>query len=79
MLNYKQCHIDDFNEALKNKDMNLADISDEHLYILYTKFKADALTCFRSRTPYAAGLGAASEDCANAYKKELKNRGISVL
>lgn len=79
MLNYKECDINDFNEAMKNKDMDVKNISDTHLYILYTKFKADALACFYAGTSYARGLGIESENQAKIYKEELQNRGINFL
>lgn len=79
MLNYKECSIDDFNEAMKNKNMDVKSISDEHLYILYTKFKADASACFYAGTSYARTLGAFSEKQAQSYKEELQNREINVL
>lgn len=79
MLNYKECSIEDFNEAMKQKNVDVKDISNAHLYILYTKFKADASTCFRASTSYASGLGRSSENQANLYKEELIRRGITVL
>lgn len=79
MLNYKDCNIKDFNEAMKQKDVEVKNISNVHLYILYTKFKADAATCFYAKTSYASGLGISSEHRANLYKKELLNRGIMVV
>ena len=79
MLNYRDCSIEDFNKAMEEKNTDVKDISNEHLYILYTKFKADASTCFRARTSYASGLGRSSENQANLYKEELNRRGINVL
>lgn len=79
MLNYRECDINDFNEAIKNKDMDVKNISNTHLYILYTKFKADALACFYAGTSYARYLEGLSEDRAKVYKEELQNRGINVL
>lgn len=79
MLNYKECNINDFNEAMQNKDMDVKNISNTHLYILYTKFKADASACFYAGTSYASNLGRRSENRAKVYKEELQNRGINVL
>lgn len=82
MLNYKECDIKDFNEALEKKDMDVKDISDEHLYILYTKFKADAQNCFdafRSETVYQRSIRMRSENRAKGYKEELQKRGIDVF
>ena len=76
MLNYKECSIEDFNAAMQQKDANVQSISDSHLYILYTKFKADASRCFYAGTSYAAGLGHSSENKASVYKTELQRRGI---
>ncbi len=78
MLNYKECTIDDFNNAMKEKNGDIKTISNEHLYILYTKFKADASQCFYAGTSYSVGLGKDSESQAEIYKKELLNRGIDV-
>lgn len=79
MLNYKECSIEDFNAAMKEQNNDVKSISDTSLYILYTKFKADASTCFRVGTSYASDLAISSENRAKAYKEELKNRGIDVL
>lgn len=76
MLNYKDCSIEDFNAAMQEKNDDVKTISNEHLYILYTKFKAGASTCFHAGTSYASGLGISSENRAKTYKDELKNRGI---
>lgn len=78
MLDYRECSIEDFKEAMKQTNIDVKDISNEHLYILYTKFKADALTCFRARKGYASELGRCSENQAERYKEELKRRGIDV-
>ncbi|MGN0656952.1 MAG: hypothetical protein ACI4KR_09165 [Ruminiclostridium sp.] len=79
MLNYKECSIEAFNAAMKEQNNDVKNISDANLYILYTKFKADALTCFRVGTSYSSDLGISSENRAKAYKVELQNRGIDVL
>lgn len=78
MLDYKECSIEAFNAAMKEKNKDIKNISDTNLYILYTKFKADALTCFHARTSYASDLGVSSENQAETYKKELQSRGINV-
>lgn len=82
MLNYKECDIKDFNEAMGKKDMDVKDISNEHLYILYTKFKADAQACFnafRGESVYQRSIRHRSENRARGYKEELQKRGINVL
>lgn len=78
MLNYKECSIEDFNKAMENKDTNVKELSNEYLYILYTKFSADASVCFWAGTPYAMSISRKSENRVNIYKEELKNRGINV-
>ena len=76
MLNYKECHIDDFTKAMEQKNADVKTISNEYLYILYTKFMADARQCFYAGTMYARGIGYKSENQAEIYKKELLNRGV---
>lgn len=78
MLDYKKCSIGDFNAAMKMKDADVTTISDAHLYILYTKFKSDAFTCFRAGTIYSNHIGGLSENRAKVYKKELQDRGITI-
>ena len=78
MLNYKECDIADFNDAMQEKDRDAKEISDAHLYILYTKYTADASSCFYSESSYATGLGIASKNRAKVYKEELQRRGISL-
>ena len=79
MLNYKECSIEDFNDAMSRKNTDVKEISNEYLYILYTKFKADASVCFYAGTSYGSSLGRSSEQKAKIYKDELLNRGINVL
>lgn len=79
MLNYKECSIDDFNLAMSQKNADVKTISDVHLYILYTKFKADDLHCCYAGTSYAAGLGISSRNKANVFKSELQRRGIRIV
>lgn len=76
MLNYKDCDIKDFNAAMAQKNNDVKTISDAHLYILWTKFKADARTCFRAGTSYSNGVGIDSENRAMVYEEELKRRGV---
>ena len=76
MLNYKECHIDDFNKAMEQKNADVKTILNEHLYILYTKFMADAKQCFYAGTMYAREIGYKSENQAKVYKTELFNRGL---
>ena len=78
LLNYKECHIDDFNEALKLKDVDVETISNEYLYVLYTKFKADAKICANTQTSYAYGVGFHPSQRAKIYKNELVRRGVSL-
>lgn len=79
MLNYKECSIEDFNAAMKEKNSDVETISTPHLYILYTKFKSDASACSHIKTSYASGLVISSKSQAEVYKKELQKRGITVL
>lgn len=74
MLNYKECNIDDFNAAMKEKDRDVNEISNQHLYILYTKYKADAMACSTIRTDYARSLTTKSRKRAERYKNELIRR-----
>lgn len=79
MLNYKECSTEDFINAMKKQNADIKSISDSHLYILYTKFKADASVCFGAGTGYATGLGIISRNKAASYKEELQNRGVGVV
>ena len=78
MLNYKECDIKDFEKAMELKNTDIKTISTEHLYILYTKFKADAYTCYYQGGSYANNIGDRSNKKAEAYKIELNNRGIEI-
>ena len=78
MLSYRECNIDDFNNALKQKHDDVKTISDEYLYILYTKFEADARQCSGVHSSYATGLNISSKKQAKIYKEELLKRGISI-
>ena len=78
MLNYKECSIEEFNAAMKEKDSDVRLISDSHLYILYTKFKADAIQCAYAGTSYSSGLSISSSQRANTYKTELLRRGADI-
>lgn len=81
MLDYKECDMEEFNKAMEQKDEDITGISNEHLYILYTKFKADAQNCFdafRSETVYQRSIRHRSENRAKGYKEELQKRGINV-
>ena len=79
MLNYKECSIDDFNLAMSQKNADVKTISDAHLYILYTKFKADSSHCCYVGTSYAVGLGIDSRNKAYIFKSELHRRGVRVI
>lgn len=79
MLDYRECSIEDFNKAMENKNEDVKTLSNEHLYILYTKFKADASDCFQVGTSYAMSLSMRSKKRANAYKAELQHRGIKII
>lgn len=76
MLDYKECSLAEFEAAMQQKNADISTISSEHLFILYTKFKADACACGRARTSYAYGVGLDSSRKANAYKEELQRRGF---
>lgn len=78
MLNYKECSIEAFESAMQQKNADVSTISTEHLFILYTKFKADALTCFFAGTSYAHGVGAKSENKSEAFRLELLRRGVQL-
>lgn len=79
MLNYKECSIEDFNKAMESENEDVKTLSNEYLYILYTKFKADASVCFQTGTSYAMSLSRRSKDRANTYKEELQRRGIKII
>lgn len=79
MLNYKECSIEDFNKAMESKNEDVKTLSNEYLYILYTKFKADASACFQAGTSYTMILSRRSKDRVNTYKEELQHRGIKII
>lgn len=74
LANYKDCHIDDFKAAIKLKNADPKTISTEYLYILYTKYKADAFQCYRAQTSYGNDIAKKSEDHAELFRKELISR-----
>ena len=78
MLDYKECSLAEFETAMQQKNADISTISSEHLFILYTKFKADARVCSRARTSYAYGVGLDSSRKADAYKEELQRRGFVI-
>lgn len=78
MLDYKECSIEEFEAAMQQKNADVSAISSERLFILYTKFKADACACSRARTSYAYGIGIDSSRKANSYKEELQRRGFII-
>lgn len=78
MLDYKECSLAEFEAAMQQKNTDISTISSEHLFILYTKFKADACTCSRVRTSYAYGVGLDSSRKADTYKEELQRRGFMI-
>lgn len=78
MLDYKRCDIADFESAMAQKDENVKNISTEHLYILYTKFMADACAYSSVGTFYPMGLGISSKKRAQTYLEELKARGVQI-
>lgn len=69
MLDYRECSIEDFNKAMENKNEDVKTLSNEHLYILYTKFKADASDCFQVGTSYAMSLSMRSKKEQMRIKK----------
>lgn len=71
---YKNCDLADFMQAMSQKDDNVETISTEYLYILYTKFMADADQCAYTGTPYAHGLSISSKKQAEKYKAEIMKR-----
>lgn len=78
MLNYKECSDEEFINAMREKNEDVTTLSTEHLYILYTKFQADARHCFYAASSYARDVGAKSENQAKIYKQELQKRGVIV-
>ena len=78
MLTYKECNPDEFNRAMSEKDTDVKFISTEHLYILYTKFKNDALNLFSHGSSYAMSLGGKSQSRMKTYEAELIQRGVDI-
>lgn len=78
MINYKECSIEDFNNAIKSKDADIKTLSNEYLYILYTKFEADAFACYQAGTLYSMEISRKSKEDAGKYKEELQKRGFNV-
>lgn len=78
MQDYKSCSIEDFESAMKLKNADPKTLSDEQLYILYTKFHSDAMHCKYVGSTYSHGVGIDSEKHAQIYADELKLRNISV-
>ena len=38
MVTYQDCSIEEFNETMKKRDMNVEDLTDRELCILFTKY-----------------------------------------
>ena len=76
MLNYRDCSIEDFHAAMQQKNADPSTISDEDLYILYTKFKADARHAAYTAGSYAMGISISSKQRAEVFKQELHKRGL---
>lgn len=74
LTNYKNCHIDDFKAAMKLKNADPKTIPTKYLYILYTKYKADAFQCYKAQTFYGNNIAKKSEDHAESFRKELISR-----
>lgn len=76
MLNdYKQCTDAEFETALNMWKSEVKEIPDIYLYILYTKFDADA-NALSGISSYATGLSIDSRKKSEAYKRELIRRGL---
>lgn len=71
---YKNCDLDDFKQAMSQKNDDVETISTEYLYILYTKFMADANQCAYAGTSYTYGLSISSKKQAEKYKAEIMKR-----
>lgn len=56
MLNYMNCSVRMYNTAMSFEDKDVSEISDEHLYILYTKFLHDSLCVIKRVEKYGAEL-----------------------
>ena len=71
---YKNCDADDFKRAMSQKDDAVETISTKYLYILYTKFMADANQCAYAGTSHTYGLSISSKKQAKKYKAEIMKR-----
>lgn len=77
MKNYKECSDEEYERALSQKNTkNLKEITDEDLYILYTKFMHDYCTIDSSWSSYTLDLSIKYKQRIDLYEKELKRRGI---
>lgn len=53
MVTYQDCSIEEFNETMKKRDMNVEDLTDRELCILFTKYRADFSSIYHSAEEYA--------------------------
>lgn len=78
MLNYLECSIKDFNEAMNVKDEDVKNISSEYLYILFTKYSSDYRVVKDSHNLTHKRISKEITRKKELYKQELNNRGIEV-
>ena len=74
MKDYKECNIKDFESAMRKKDDDVKTLTNEELYILATKFEADAWQLAYAGTSYSNSLRTRSEIRAKSYRDELDRR-----
>lgn len=83
MKNYKECSDEEFEAAMAEKDKTVTEISDEHLYILFTKYRADVNqllinTAFSRDNSYSNSILDKTKEKRDAYFAELSQRNIEI-
>lgn len=74
MKDYKECSDAEFKNAMAKKDADVETLTNQELYILKTKFYADAAQCRNGSSSYAMGLSISSSNRAKRYDDELRAR-----
>lgn len=83
MNNYKECSISDFNDAMdtmrkiESGKVPISEVSDEKLYIMYTKMSADYVHLGRVGSTYAKGLQSSTGKVVDIIDAELIKRSVS--
>lgn len=74
MKNYKECTQAEFDNAMAKKNEDVSTLTNQELYILKTKMKADMDALFSADTLYARDLYYRTKKSFEKYDEELRAR-----